>query len=340
MPASRFIGMLGLTVVGLSTLAAEDTFTFADIKVSQFNSVTSAGQVEGGGSVHVTECVAFAVGPDYKWHAMPRPGKANPSMDFDPSRTVGRLLHGGGEALNGKALAASFPETRGDYGRANRDRVTIELDWSGAGVENLPGPDFVVFEAGPFEPFAVSVKVRGSNRFTEPRYQFASTCDPANNVNAVLFDLSDFRLPEGEVITAIRIRNVFNLHARAGADKVDNPRGEGRIIYPSDWDYAYGFMLRRELGGQEFEDDELDADIVYVAALHNVISPAHAANARTTPRVTTVERGETSTPFPPTQDKSVTVPSREMAERPKSGVPTRRLALFPFTLGGIEPRRR
>jgi hypothetical protein len=116
----------------------------------------------------------------------------------------------------------------------------------------------------------VSVRLAGSEKYSAPRYQFPDDYDPIHSVNAVGFDISSFEIPEGELITGIRIRNMFNRHAKEGGDRVADPSGEGRVLTPSDEGWGIGNQPLSKLGGEEFGDDELDADILYVVGLHNI----------------------------------------------------------------------
>lgn len=141
----------------------------------------------------------------------------------------------------------------------------------GWALENKDGADLVVYESGTFEPFSVSVRRAGTEVFTQPRYQFSNYFDPVHNVNAVAFDLTDFGLAQGDMIDAIRIRNVFNAYSRHGSDRVDDPSGQGMVVYPGDPGYGSSHQLLTERDGREFKTEQLDADIIYIVALHNIV---------------------------------------------------------------------
>lgn len=141
----------------------------------------------------------------------------------------------------------------------------------GWALENKDGVDFVVYESGTYEPFSVSVRKAGTEVFTQPRYQFSNYFDPVHNVNAVAFDLTDFGLAPGDMIDAIRIRNVFNTYSRHGSDRVDDPSGQGTVVYPGDPGYGSSHQLLTERDGREFKTEQLDADLVYVVGLHDIV---------------------------------------------------------------------
>jgi len=160
-------------------------------------------------------------------------------------------------------------------------RAQYLVGWA---LENKDGPDFVVYESGSFEPFSVYVRKSGTEQFTQPRYQFATYFDPVHNVNAVAFDLDDFGLAKGEMIDAIRIRNVFNSYSRHGSDRVDDESGQGNVIYPGDPGYANSHPLLKERGGREFKIEQLDADIIYVVGLHDIVPLDKSGNSRSLPK--------------------------------------------------------
>lgn len=209
--------------------------------------------------------------------------RVNPFIIFDRGKSIGRLLGRESRKADDRARYVSFPEKGVPGPQPNKDRVTIELTWGKFGIRNDKGPDFAVFEVGSYEAFAVAVRKAGSLDFTFYRYQFAHQSDPVHGVNSVVFDLSSFGVAEGEIIDAIRIRNVFNSEAKGGnADKVDNAIGEGRVIYPTDPDYAIGHKLLSSPRGSEFRTESLDADLIYAVSLQKLVllgQPAPAAPA-------------------------------------------------------------
>ncbi len=66
----------------------------------------------------------------------------------------------------------------------------------------------------------------------------------------------------------------------AGADKVDDASGQGRVLYPGEAGYDTGHTptarlvgsgLKADEGvGREFTTDRLDADIVFAVGLHDI----------------------------------------------------------------------
>ncbi|MFT4589356.1 MAG: hypothetical protein ACI8QF_003470 [Limisphaerales bacterium] len=200
------------------------------------------------------------------------------SFDGGPD-LLNKLKSDRGEELREELLKkASMPgATRGPEGDAigNNSRSLLSpsrqqylVGWA---LENKDGDDLVVYESGTYEPFSLSVRKAGTEFFTQPRYQFANYFDPVHNVNAIAFELSDFGIAKGEMIDAVRIRNVFNTFSRHGSDRVDDASGQGTVVYPGDPGYGSSHQLLTERDGREFKTQQLDADILYIAALHNIV---------------------------------------------------------------------
>ena len=204
-------------VAGLQTVleaaaapTSEGPFTVADFTWNPANSVSTASMIEGS----IDSFFLNAFGQDLN--------------GFDFSQSIGRLL-GDRPAQTEFASTPAFPDiATPDSPTPNVDRTIIELTWDGDLLPNGVGDDLVVYESG-FEEnpegYLVSVRQVGQSRFSAPRYEFADTFelfDPISGagVFATGFDLSDFGLAENELIDAVRIQNLFNLEADAGADRV------------------------------------------------------------------------------------------------------------------------
>ena len=178
------------------------------------------------------------------------------------------------ELLNKPSVPAGARGAEGEVVSSNTRSLTAPARQQylvGWGAENKDGFDLVVYETGTFEPFSLSVRKAGSDVFTQPRYHFSNYFDPVHNVNAVAFDLTDFGLAKGEKIDAVRIRNVFNSYSRHGSDRVDDPSGQGTVVYPGDPGYANSHRLLTERDGREFKTEQLDADLLYIVALHDIL---------------------------------------------------------------------
>jgi hypothetical protein len=243
-------------------------FKIAGFVFDEANAVTSVAIVEGPLTLMDHSNKRFG---KYSENYLSAGAKVNEFQAFDRSKTIGRLLGRGGSGDLARHL--SFPSPGDDIAASpmpNVHRCAIECTWGSNGLGNGPGPDFVVYEAGSWEGFAVAVRKAGSPTFTGYRYQFPAGQDKTHDTTAVAFDLSKFGLAEGETISAIRIRNLFNSKSRGGGDKVDEQSGEGWIIYPGDPRYKDAFMLRNGAGGSEFPIDKLGSDIVYVVGLQKV----------------------------------------------------------------------
>lgn len=291
-------GLKALSIVAGLTLAANvslaDLYTIAGFTFNDANSVTTAVVVEGNPYLNVHTAREFAGRSDIGvFHTR---GFQGPRIYFYRERTIGRLVesYNNRERSRNEPLAVSLPGNADGPPWPNVDRCAIELTWNGQGLRNNPGADFVVYEAGKSECYSVAVKLAGSDVFTPARYHFAKEFDLQHNANSTAFDLSHFGLSEGDMITAVRIRNLFNSKASVGRDKVDNASGQGEVLYPGDPGYSSGYTLTGrtigsdisligvadakfgahkkadEGGGREFATDSLDADIVFVVGLHDI----------------------------------------------------------------------
>jgi hypothetical protein len=197
--------------------------------------------------------------------------RTNQFDNFNRSRSIGCLMemHNRGQCQFARGI--TLPGASETNPRANTSRYILQFGWdTGQTLENMAGEDFVIFESGKWEGFAVAVQQEGDPKFSAYRYKFANSRDDLHNANAVAFDLSDFGIAEGGKITAIRIENLMNSKALGGPDKVDDVSGQGQLLTAKDPGYGQGFLLRQKADGPEFSVDLLDADIVYVTALHDV----------------------------------------------------------------------
>ena len=200
--------------------------------------------------------------------------------DFNPGKTLGKILAGGcPEPVDGYS-AISLPEgSAAQSPKPNVDRTSVELTWGDRVLPNLSGNDFVIYEAGNIdgpEGYSVSVRKVGESTFRPARYKFYDNFEAlATNIGvfATAFNLDDFGLADGDAIDAIALRNLFNSDANSGADKVDNSIGFGKLLYPGDPDYSNGYSILTSAAGSEYTIDKLDADLAYVIGLHNVLAP-------------------------------------------------------------------
>ncbi|MDJ1185556.1 PEP-CTERM sorting domain-containing protein [Roseofilum casamattae] len=138
----------------------------------------------------------------------------------------------------------------------------IELNWSGGSLTNKSGRDLVVYETGGLgapEAFAVSVSQDGEE-FSEYQYQFSDHFSTTYNLFATVLDLSTFGIAEGETIQSIRIRNLTPGDRVAGSD--------GQGFLGGNYD-----ARTHALGGTFDPASKLDADIIYVVGLHDLIPP-------------------------------------------------------------------
>ncbi len=262
------------SLIALATFTSQITqggvFTIAGFTFDEANSVTTATILDGG-NLKTHSCKFAKYSEAYQRDAAVR---TNDFSRFDRSNTIGRMLAQTSYGNKGDSSRhVLFPSATDAPPIPNVQRFTVELTWDGASLRNKPGNDFLIYEVGNWEGFAVSVLKSGSTEWTPYRYQFSNGFDATHDVNAVAFDLLNFLVAENETITAIRIRNLFNNRATEGADKVDNKSGQGTIIYPGGEIYKNSFPLLDKPNGKEFKVDTLDADIVYVVGLHNLETP-------------------------------------------------------------------
>ncbi|MEC4985279.1 MAG: PEP-CTERM sorting domain-containing protein [Oscillatoria sp. PMC 1068.18] len=252
------ITVTGLTLFGLalSESARAASFTVGGYTWDEANTVTTAEVVEGNLASDLGFITSF-----------------KPGSDFDASKSIGQLL--GFESGNSNATSLPFPDSNSTEASPNLDRTTIELTWGGLLLPNLDGEDFVIYEAGSAtspEGFSVSVLNASTNEWTNKRYEFFESFDQGNGVLATAFNLDDFGLDSDGLISAIRITNLFNSEAANGADKVDDSSGQGNVLLAGDAGYEDGYTLLNKPNGNEYPTGSLDADLVYLASLHDVIS--------------------------------------------------------------------
>lgn len=254
--------LIASSVLLLTVAAAQaETFTIAGYTFDQASSIKTASIVEGYGVLEHRSNRNFGrFSEDY----LRSPEvMVNEFTRFDRRRTVGCLLgHSGADSTARHVNFNTPPGTR----------VTLHLTWGAQGLPNRTGADFYVFESGRTDAFSVSVLKAGSSEFTPYRFKRPAREDKIHLVHATAFDLSEFGLTDGEVCSAIRIRNLRGTSARVGADKVDNASGEGMIVPPSHPEYeaAYPLLVKAGANGQA-AIDELDPDIVYVVGQHNLV---------------------------------------------------------------------
>ncbi|GIV15443.1 MAG: hypothetical protein KatS3mg022_0878 [Armatimonadota bacterium] len=190
---------------------------------------------------------------------------------FDRSKTIGWIMNG---SPTGRARFVEL---------GNPTDPTVRkiflVDWEGKRLPNLPGEDFVVYEVGSLgapEGFMVAVRKKGSTEFSLWRYEFANSFTTGYNVFATAYDLSDFGLQDGETIDAIMIGNLID------ADRVDSPSGQGNVILGGGSGYVPLQGPQSATPNQPYPSTRFDADIVYVAALHNILPAGFSVSGTVT----------------------------------------------------------
>lgn len=257
-----------LSLILTTTVASAGTFTIGGFTFDENNAVKTVKVAEGTANLKTRSDSFGKYSEAYRRDSSVR---TNEFANFNRSKTVGRILSQNGDTRKSSSSRhVLLPDIDDAPPKPNSERIALEVAWNGDVLRNLPGNDFVIYEAGNWEGFALSVLKSGSSEWTAPRYQFADSFDATHDVNAVAFDLSNLGIAENETITAIRISNLFNEKAPGGADKVDNEIGQGIVIRPNDPKYNSSFTLRTKPSGKEFKTELLDADIVYVVGLHDI----------------------------------------------------------------------
>jgi hypothetical protein len=286
----KTVGLLATLILGAATAQA-GVFKIGGIAFNDANTVKTAAIVEG--PVTLSDHSNPRFGRYSEAYVISAESQENEFQKFDRRRSLAWLM--GRTSKSDLARHISFAEpgdSSGALAMPNIHRCSLELTWGkDAALPNGPGDDFVVYESGSWEGFAVAVRKVGDIEYTGYRYHFPKSFDTTHNVNAVVFDLTDFGLEAGDQIASIRIRNLFNADARAGADKVSGESGEGWVILPGDPRYKNSkeaFPLRIRAGGSEFKTDQLGPDIIYVAGLQ-AIGPARKQSNTTQEQPATQE---------------------------------------------------
>ena len=249
---------------GTETCIAEECegkeFLIAGFLFNQINSVTDAVVVEGNLEVDMSSADRFA----------------KTLVDFESFRSVGNLL---GYGTDDRAYFVPFPAQNGNFPEPNTQRVSIELSWSpGIVAVNRPGDDLVLFESGSpggSEPFGIRVRATSESQFSGMRYEFPDRFDNTEEVFATGIDFSDFGVPEGGLVDALQVSNIYNSEASAhgtGPDRVSDPSGQGNLLRFGDPGYESGFPLLTGPNAVEPATDKLDTDIVYAVALHPLVN--------------------------------------------------------------------
>lgn len=233
-----------ILVTVLATLggaAQAQTFTYGGYTFDQDNSARTVTTISG-------EAQVFSFTSQFV-----------PGAGFDATRTVGALAGG---FLSPPEYPASALNVGSDQGVS-----IVELTFGGRVLPNGIGADLLIFEDGvvPNTPdftrgpefYAVSVRQVGATDYTPFFYFPAMTFqDP---VYATTFELTDFGIPEGAEIDAIRVRNLAatdRIAANGQVGVTGNPATSPNF-YPSNVDNTNHPTL-------------LDPDLTYVVGLQNL----------------------------------------------------------------------
>jgi len=173
---------------------------------------------------------------------------------------------------------APMPSVGGDLSiEPNVDRAALEIDWTASwAVRDGPGDDLVVYEHGdPInepEAFSVAVHDARTGEWSARRWEFFDVFSATDLLFVTGYDLADFGLPGG-VVDRVRIESVFGV-AAAMPDRVSDASGQGFVLRAgeSGWDTAH--LLRLVAGGAGPPTDLLDADLLWVSALHPLVEPS------------------------------------------------------------------
>ena len=258
------VALLGLSTVG--TVHAQ-SFSFAGFTFDQTDTPDQGFSLSPGtyGGAIVTASPSSAAAAA----AFP-----SSTVGFDSSRSVARIV---GIASSG-TRALNLPN--GNNGTTARSG--FQLSWSGGRkLPNLPGVDFVIYEAGSNstspEPVIIQVHNVASGTWSEWRYQPAQSFElyggaPSEGAFATSYDLSDFGLADNDDTDEIRFVNLTD------EDRTVNPSGVGAIIPEDNGSTSSYLPAPGPLASYtQFGSTTLDPDPLYVAAFHTP-SAAHCGN--------------------------------------------------------------
>lgn len=197
---------------------------------------------------------------------------------LDVTRTLGNLLV---TPATGEPRFFTMPFVGGNAAlEPNVNRLSFEVTFAeGWTARDGVGDDLLVYEHGnPIsepEAFAVAVRDARTGVWTASRWEFFDAFAETDRVFATAYDIADFGLPGG-VIDRVRIGSVFGMNADV-PDRVDSLRGDGFVVRGGDAAWATASMLRLTDGGPGVVLDLLDADLLWVAALHPLVAPTCCA---------------------------------------------------------------
>ncbi|MDX1948441.1 MAG: LamG-like jellyroll fold domain-containing protein [Pirellulaceae bacterium] len=196
-----------------------------------------------------------------------QPGNLTP---FDGDLSIGGLS----AQTNGATVARLLNMPSGNVGTTNRS--VFQLTWTGnRTLANETGDDFVIFESGTVNaPEAYMVQVhrtdsQTNNGWSEWVYLPAEAFNSAQSTFATSFDLSDFGVPDGQTIDAIRIANLI------AADRMSTNPATPNVVIPED-NGATSTILPNPGGLASFTsygNATLDPDPIYLGVLHSLVLP-------------------------------------------------------------------
>lgn len=190
---------------------------------------------------------------------------------FNAALTLGRMLSLSGSGTRAVNLPA------GNNGTA--ERSGFQVSWSGGRkLQNLPGPDFVVYESASNsstpEAFMVQVYDLASASWSPWYYQPVDgfqvyTGSASSGATATAFDLTDLGIGDGLAIDRIRLVNMTNQDRMADPSRIGVvlPEDNGSTsTYQPDPGPSASFSF--------YGASTLDPDPLYIASLHSVDAAA------------------------------------------------------------------
>jgi hypothetical protein len=272
-PLSLLVGIVLLLIepaTPLSTARADDFFSFGGFTFDQRNTPDQAARL--GNSMNLGGAVfsaGYASEVTLNSVNFPQSGTG-----FNTNLSLAQLV-----GLKNGLYAVNLPN--GNNGTTNRHG--LEVWWSNnRSIENLAGPDFVIYESASAigSPEGVMVRVR-TNRVSDgwtDWFYFASTnfqtTTGAQGLNSYAFDASIMGAANGAIIDRIQLANLMQADriAATGTNVGGNLIGQGKVIFDS------STTVQPDAGNYDsnriFDTDQFDPDPLYVASLQTAFETA------------------------------------------------------------------
>ena len=265
-PLSWLIGIVLLSIAlatTLSTARADDVFSFAGFTFDQRNTPDQAARL--GNSTNLGGAIfsaGYASEVTLNSVNFPQGGTG-----FYTNLSLAQLT-----GLKNGLYAVNLPN--GNNGTTNRHG--LEVWWSNnRGIENLAGPDFVIYESASTSGATEGVMVRvRTNRVSDvwtDWFYFASTnfqtTTAAQGLHSYAFDASSMGVASGTIIDRLQLANLMQSDriATTGTNVGGNLIGQGKVVFDG------SSAVLPDSGNYDsnriFDIDQFDPDPLYVASL-------------------------------------------------------------------------